>query len=437
MKPGNLINFIKVPNPAVYPKDEVYIKTASLSGFFIAKKGDKNMAKMLFTSESVTEGHPDKLCDQISDAVLDEILKHDKFARVACETFCTTGIINIMGEITSNYMPDIEKIARDVAKDVGYISEESGLDGEKCKVIVNIDKQSADIALGVDNSLEYKQSCDDHYDLRGAGDQGMMFGYACNETDNFMPMPAYLAQKLSYKLSLVRKSGEIDYLYPDGKTQVTVEYEDNIPKRIEAVVVSAQHKADVDLDTLRNDILSKVILPEIPQNMIDKDTKIFINPTGRFVIGGPHGDTGLTGRKIIVDTYGGMARHGGGAFSGKDPTKVDRSAAYAARYVAKNIVACRLADKCEIQLAYAIGVASPVSINVNTFGTGKFSDTAIANAVKEVFDLRPAAIIDKLDLLRPIYRKTCNYGHFGKSDPDFTWEKTNKTQELIYAVKEV
>lgn len=394
------------------------------------------MAKMLFTSESVTEGHPDKVCDQISDAVLDEILKSDKNARVACETFCTTGIINIMGEITAKSMPDIEKIARDAARDIGYVSEASGLDGETCKVIINIDKQSEDIALGVDNSLEYKQKGDDYYDLRGAGDQGMMFGYACNETDNFMPMPAYLAHKLSFRLSEVRKSGEMDYLYPDGKTQVTVEYDGGKPKRAEAIVVSAQHKAEADLEKLREDILNKVILPIIPANMIDNNTKIFINPTGRFVIGGPHGDTGLTGRKIIVDTYGGMARHGGGAFSGKDPTKVDRSAAYAARYVAKNIVAAKLAEKCEIQLAYAIGVASPVSINVNTFGTGTADDEAIASAVKKVFDLRPAAIIDKLDLLRPIYRKTCNYGHFGKSDPDFKWELTDKTEELLKAVKE-
>ena len=394
------------------------------------------MSKMLFTSESVTEGHPDKVCDRISDAILDEILKNDKNARVACETFCTTGVITVMGEITTSSMPDISQIVRKTVCDIGYNGPDACFDGNTCAVFTSIDRQSPDIAMGVDNSLEYKENGADKYDLRGAGDQGMMFGYACNETESFMPMPAYLAHRLSYRLTEVRKKGILDYLNPDGKTQVTVEYEDNEPKRIEAIVVSSQHKESVSLEELRDGILENVIKPIIPENMIDESTKIFINPTGRFVIGGPAGDTGLTGRKIIVDTYGGVARHGGGAFSGKDPTKVDRSAAYAARYVAKNIVAASLAEKCEIQLAYAIGVAKPVSVHVDTFGTGAYPDEKIAEAVTKVFDLRPAAIIDKLNLLRPIYEKTCNYGHFGKSDPDFTWEKTDKTEELKKAIKE-
>lgn len=394
------------------------------------------MSKMLFTSESVTEGHPDKVCDRISDAILDEILKNDKNARVACETFCTTGVITVMGEITTSSMPDIPQIVRKTVCDIGYNGPDACFDGNTCAVFTSIDRQSPDIAMGVDSSLEYKENGADKYDLRGAGDQGMMFGYACNETESFMPMPAYLAHRLSYRLTEVRKKGILDYLNPDGKTQVTVEYEDNKPKRIEAIVVSSQHKESVSLEELRDGILENVIKPIIPENMIDESTKIFINPTGRFVIGGPAGDTGLTGRKIIVDTYGGVARHGGGAFSGKDPTKVDRSAAYAARYVAKNIVAASLAEKCEIQLAYAIGVAKPVSVHVDTFGTGAYPDEKIAQAVTKVFDLRPAAIIDKLNLLRPIYEKTCNYGHFGKSDPDFTWEKTDKTEELKKAIKE-
>lgn len=394
------------------------------------------MSKMLFTSESVTEGHPDKVCDRISDAILDEILKNDKNARVACETFCTTGVITVMGEITTSSMPDIPQIVRKTVCDIGYNGPDACFDGNTCAVFTSIDRQSPDIAMGVDNSLEYKENGADKYDLRGAGDQGMMFGYACNETDSYMPMPAYLAHRLSYRLTEVRKKGILDYLNPDGKTQVTVEYEDNEPKRIEAIVVSSQHKESVSLEELRDGILENVIKPIIPENMIDESTKIFINPTGRFVIGGPAGDTGLTGRKIIVDTYGGVARHGGGAFSGKDPTKVDRSAAYAARYVAKNIVAASLAEKCEIQLAYAIGVAKPVSVHVDTLGTGAYPDEKIAEAVTKVFDLRPAAIIDKLNLLRPIYEKTCNYGHFGKSDPDFTWEKTDKTEELKKAIKE-
>lgn len=391
---------------------------------------------MLFTSESVTEGHPDKVCDRISDAILDEILKNDKNARVACETFCTTGVITVMGEITTSSMPDIPQIVRKTVCDIGYNGPDACFDGNTCAVFTSIDRQSPDIAMGVDNSLEYKENGADKYDLRGAGDQGMMFGYACNETESFMPMPAYLAHRLSYRLTEVRKKGILDYLNPDGKTQVTVEYEDSKPKRIEAIVVSSQHKESVSLEELRDGILENVIKPIIPENMIDESTKIFINPTGRFVIGGPAGDTGLTGRKIIVDTYGGVARHGGGAFSGKDPTKVDRSAAYAARYVAKNIVAASLAEKCEIQLAYAIGVAKPVSVHVDTFGTGAYPDEKIAEAVTKVFDLRPAAIIDKLNLLRPIYEKTCNYGHFGKTDPDFTWEKTDKTEELKKAIKE-
>lgn len=389
------------------------------------------MYKKLFTSESVTEGHPDKVCDQISDAILDAMLAQDKQSRVACETFCTTDIVNVMGEITTSAKVDVESIVREVLCDIGYNSADACFDGKSCKVVVNLDRQSPDIALGVDNSLEFKGGEDDKYNLHGAGDQGMMFGFACDETPELMPLSISLAHKMSYKLTSVRKSGELTYLCPDGKTQVTVEYDKNgKPKRVDTVVVSTQHSADIDLETLRTDILEKVIKPTIPENLIDDDTKIFINPTGRFVIGGPQGDTGLTGRKIIVDTYGGVARHGGGAFSGKDPTKVDRSAAYAARYVAKNIVAAGIAARCEIQLAYAIGVAKPVSVMVDTFGTGKFDDTVIADAVQKVFDLRPAAIIDKLDLRRPIYRKTSNYGHFGRNDADFTWEKTDKTEEL-------
>ena len=393
------------------------------------------MAKFLFTSDSVTEGHPDKVCDQISDAILDAMLKGDKNSRVACETFCTTDIVNIMGEITTNSEVDIESVVREVLCDIGYDSkEEACFDGKTCKVIINLDKQSPDIALGVDNSLELKGGEDDKYNQHGAGDQGMMFGFACDETPELMPLSISLAHKMSKRLTDVRKSGELSYLRPDGKTQVTVEYENGAPKRIDAVVVSSQHSADISLDTLRADILEKVIKPTIPAELFDDETKVYINPTGRFVVGGPQGDTGLTGRKIIVDTYGGMARHGGGAFSGKDPTKVDRSAAYAARYVAKNIVAAGLARKCEVQLAYAIGVAKPVSVMVDTFGTGVCADGVIADAVNTVFDLRPAAIIDKLELRRPIYRKTSNYGHLGREDADFTWEKTDKVQALKKAV---
>lgn len=389
------------------------------------------MYKKLFTSESVTEGHPDKVCDQISDAILDAMLEKDKNSRVACETFCTTDIVNIMGEVTTTADVDVEAIARDVLCDIGYDGADACFDGKKCKVIINLDSQSPDIALGVDNSLEYKDGDEDKYNLNGAGDQGMMFGYACDETSELMPLAISLAHKMAYKLTSVRKSGELKYLRPDGKTQITVEYgSDNKPKRIDAVVVSTQHSPEISLETLRKDVFEKVIKPIIPEKFLDKDTKIYINPTGRFVIGGPMGDTGLTGRKIIVDTYGGAARHGGGAFSGKDPTKVDRSAAYAARYVAKNIVAAKIAQRCEIQLAYAIGVAKPVSVMVDTFGTGKVNDIDIAEAVQKVFDLRPAAIIDKLDLRRPIYRKTSNYGHLGREDADFNWEKTDKVEEL-------
>ena len=388
------------------------------------------MAKFLFTSESVTEGHPDKVCDRISDSILDAILSQDKNARVACETFATTGIINVMGEITTTAQIDIPKIVRDAVCDIGYNSPEAGFDGNTCAVMTSIDKQSTDIAMGVDNSLEFKDGEEDAYNLHGAGDQGMMFGYACDETPELMPLAISLAHKMAKKLTDVRKSGELNYLRPDGKTQVTVEYEDGCAKRVDTVVVSSQHNDTVTLEKLRTDLLEKVIKPIIPTELFDKDTKIFINPTGRFVIGGPQGDTGLTGRKIIVDTYGGYARHGGGAFSGKDPTKVDRSAAYASRYVAKNIVAAGLATKCEIQLAYAIGVAKPVSVMVDTFGTGIISDEKIADAVKKVFDLRPAAIIEKLNLRRPIYAQTSAYGHMGRTDIELPWEKTDKIEEL-------
>ena len=395
------------------------------------------MRKYLFTSESVTEGHPDKICDQISDAVLDAILAKDPQARVACETTCTTGMVYIMGEISTTCYVDIPKIARQVIRDIGYTRAKYGFDADTCGVISNIDEQSADIALGVDNSLETKTGAETDEFVTGAGDQGMMFGFACNETPELMPMAISLAHKLAKRLAQVRKDGTLAYLRPDGKTQVTVEYVDDKPSRIDTIVISNQHSPDVSTEQIRADILEYVVKPIVPAELLDDQTKHFVNPTGRFVVGGPQGDSGLTGRKIIVDTYGGYGRHGGGAFSGKDPTKVDRSAAYAARYVAKNIVAAGLANKCEIQLAYAIGVAHPVSINVNTFGTGKVEDEVLAKAVEKVFDLRPEAIIHMLDLRRPIYRQLAAYGHFGREELGVAWEKTDRTDALLKAVEEL
>lgn len=386
--------------------------------------------KTLFTSESVTEGHPDKVCDIISDAILDAIISQDPYGRVACETFCTTGQVNVMGEISTSYYVDIPKIVRGVLNEIGYDSSDQGFDGNTCAIITSIDEQSPDIALGVNQSKENKFGSKAEEDLNGAGDQGMMFGYACDETSELMPLPIALAHKLAKQLAKVRKSGELSYLRPDGKTQVTVEYEQGIPQRIDTVIVSTQHQPDVDMDMMNKDIIEKVIMPIIPNGMIDAKTKIHINPTGRFVIGGPQGDTGLTGRKIIVDTYGGSARHGGGAFSGKDPTKVDRSAAYAARYAAKNIVAAGLAKRCEIQVAYGIGIANPISIMVDTFGTGKYPEGEISKAVQELFDFRPATIIKKLDLRKPIYKKLASYGHMGREDLNVTWEKTDMMEQL-------
>ena len=394
----------------------------------------KEMAKYLFTSESVTEGHPDKICDQISDAVLDAILEKDPDGRVACETAVTTGMVLVMGEISTKCYVDIPKIAREVIRDIGYDRAKFGFDCDTCGIITSIDEQSGDIALGVDRALEAKEAGITEED-NGAGDQGMMFGFACDDTPELMPMPISLAHKLAKRLAQVRKDGTLPYLRPDGKTQVTIEYEDDRPVAVETIVVSNQHSPDVPMEQLRADIKREVIDAIVPKELMRPETKIFINPTGRFVIGGPQGDSGLTGRKIIVDTYGGMGRHGGGAFSGKDPTKVDRSAAYAARYVAKNIVAAKLARKCEVQLAYAIGVAKPVSINVNTFGTGKVADEVLEQAVEKVFDLRPTAIIRSLDLRRPIYHKLAAYGHMGREDLGVNWEKTDKVDALLAAVK--
>ncbi len=388
------------------------------------------MSKRFFTSESVTEGHPDKVCDQVSDAILDAMLEQDAMSRVACETTCTTGMVMVMGEITTNAQVDIPKIIREVVCDIGFDNPECGFDGNSCAVFTTLDKQSPDIAMGVDKSFELKGGAEDVYNLHGAGDQGMMFGFACDDTEELMPLPISLAHKLALRLTEVRKNGTLSYLRPDGKSQVTIEYDENDkPVRVEAVVVSSQHDP-IDIEILRKDIFENVIKPVIPEKYLDENTHIYVNPTGNFVVGGPVGDSGLTGRKIIVDTYGGYSRHGGGAFSGKDPTKVDRSAAYAARYVAKNIVAAGLASKCEVQLAYAIGVARPLSVRVDTFGTGKISDAELDVLVNKYFDLRPAAIIEKLELRKPQYRALAAYGHMGRIDLDVKWEKTDMAEAL-------
>ena len=393
------------------------------------------MAHHFFTSESVTEGHPDKICDQISDAILNEILTQDPYARVACETTCTTGMVQVMGEISTSCYVDIPKVVRDTVREIGYDRAKYGFDCDTCAVLTAIDEQSADIALGVDNSLERKEGASEADLAIGAGDQGMMFGYACDETKELMPLPISLAHKLAKRLTDVRKNGTFDYLRPDGKSQVTVEYdEDNQPVRVDTVVISTQHSPEVSLAQIREDMIEQVVKKVIPPHLLDENTKYFINPTGRFVIGGPHGDSGLTGRKIIVDTYGGIGRHGGGAFSGKDPTKVDRSGAYAARWVAKNIVAAGLAKRCEIQLAYAIGVAEPVSIMVETFDTGVVGDDVLEKAVEKVFDLRPAAIIEQLDLRKPIYKQLAAYGHMGREELGVKWENTDKVEALKAAV---
>ena len=391
--------------------------------------------RRLFTSESVTEGHPDKICDQISDSVLDAILAQDKNARVACETAVTTGMVMVMGEITTNCYVDIPKVVRNTIKEIGYDRAKYGFDCETCAVMTTIDEQSADIAMGVDEALESRQGEKDEVEAVGAGDQGMMFGYATNETEEYMPTPIAMAHRLSRRLTEVRKNGTLSYLRPDGKTQVTVEYEDDKPVRIDAIVISTQHGLEVTLEQIQKDLMEHVIKAVVPAELLDENTKYYINPTGRFVVGGPQGDSGLTGRKIIVDTYGGMGRHGGGAFSGKDPTKVDRSAAYAARWVAKNLVAAGVADKAEIQLAYAIGVAKPVSIVVDTFGTGKMSEAEIIEIIEKVFDLRPGAIIRDLDLRRPIYKQTAAYGHFGRTDVELPWEQLTKVEEIKKLMK--
>ena len=439
MKPGNLRNS-KVPNPAVKRKMRLERDNHAPScrwsiSFASKKKGRKNMSHYLFTSESVTEGHPDKICDQISDAVLDAILEQDPLGRVACETTVSTGLVHIMGEISTECYVDIPRITREVIRDIGYDRAKYGFDCDTCGIITNIDEQSGDIAMGVDKALENKTGEDDELQ-NGAGDQGMMFGYACDETPELMPLAISMAHKLAKRLTQVRKEGLVNYLRPDGKTQVTVEYdEQRRPVRIDAIVISTQHAPEAELEQIRRDMIELVVKPTVPAELLDENTRYYINPTGRFVIGGPQGDSGLTGRKIIVDTYGGSAPHGGGAFSGKDPTKVDRSAAYAARYVAKNVVAAGLARRCQIELAYAIGVAKPVSVLVETFGTGKVSDEKLSEAVQKVFDLRPTAIIRDLELRRPIYRKLAAYGHMGREELGVRWEDTDRVEQLKKAVE--